>query len=255
MKKLVLALTATAMMCSQNVLAQNKVKNLYTETSSLKVEQVQNTDQTVQVNRYLFAGYNTLCLPMSMSAEQLNNSGIKAERLVAIQQEGNTLQLCFADCTSEGIEAGVPYLIYSEKTQYLRMKNTDAARTTVELKTIRMSDSQGNQVSFSSSWDKRQKDGLYGIPARQDVTPLASVLVRTRSDLSFLPTRCGFCWETQSASASRLEIRHISNSEATAIRSITSIENAAGNVYDLNGRQHNAPVKGINIVNGRKVIK
>lgn len=255
MKQNVLVLMAAAMMCTLSASAQNKVKNLYTETASLKVEQVQNTDQTVQVNRYLYAGYNTLCLPMSMSADQLSNNGIKAERLAAIQQEGNTLQLCFVDCTSEGIEAGVPYLIYSEKTQYLRMKNTDAARTTVELKTIRMSDSQGNQVSFSSSWDKRQKDGLYGIPARQDVTPLASVLVRTTADLAFLPTRCGFCWETQSASASRLEIRHISASEATAIRTITSVENAAGNVYDLNGRQHNAPVKGVNIINGRKVVK
>ena len=73
MKQFVLMMTVAALMSSQNVLAQNRVKNLYTEAQTLKVEQVVNTEQTVQVNRYLFAGYNTLCLPMSLTAEQIEN--------------------------------------------------------------------------------------------------------------------------------------------------------------------------------------
>ena len=118
MKQLVLTMTAAAMLCSLSATAQNRVKNLYTESKTLKVEQVENMEQAVQLNRYLFAGYNTLCLPMSMSGEQLAERGITAERLTAIHQEGTTLQLHFVDCTNEGIEAGVPYLIYSSKSQY-----------------------------------------------------------------------------------------------------------------------------------------
>lgn len=255
MKQLVLTMTAAAMLCSLSATAQNRVKNLYTESKTLKVEQVENMEQAVQLNRYLFAGYNTLCLPMSMSGEQLAERGITAERLTAIHQEGTTLQLHFVDCTNEGIEAGVPYLIYSSKSQYLRLKNTEAGRINTELKTIRMSDGQGNQVAFSSSWDSKQKDGLYGIPAKQNVTPLESVLVRTTADLSFLPTRCGFSWEQQAANAERLEIIHATGSEVTAIKQMNSNSNASTDVYDLQGRKVNGNARGLTIQNGKKVIR
>ena len=243
-----------AVLGSQSATAQNKVKNLYADSQSLHVEQVENQEQSVQLNRYLFAGYNTLCVPMSVSASQLNASGIRAERLTAIRQEGSTLCLYFVDCTSEGIVAGVPYLIYSSTEQNLRIKNTDS-RIDTELKTIRLSDGQGNQVSFGSSWEKRSKSGLYGIPAKQDVTPLESILVRTTEDLSFLPTRCGFNWESQSVSADKLEIRHITASEATAINALSNdAVNNKANAYDLSGRRITQTSKGISIINGKKVV-
>ena len=253
MRQLAITLTA-ALMCGTCALAQNRVKNVYTESKSLNVEQVINTEQATQLNRYLIAGYNTLCLPMSLTAEQLTAYGITAERFTAVSQEGNTVQLYFVDCTAEGIEAGVPYLIYSPKTQYLRVKNTESGRTATELKTIRLADNQGNQVAFSSSWDQKNKEGHYGIPAKQDVTPLESVLVRTTADLAFLPTRCGFSWEQQSPTAEKLEIRHAQASEVTAI-SQTRIDDATEQeAYDLSGRKLNVPGKGINIINGKKVV-
>ena len=254
MKHYLFAMVMAAVLGSQSATAQNKVKNLYADSQSLHVEQVENQEQSVQLNRYLFAGYNTLCVPMSVSASQLNASGIRAERLTAIRQEGSTLCLYFVDCTSEGIVAGVPYLIYSSTEQNLRIKNTDS-RIDTELKTIRHSDGQGNQVSFGSSWEKRSKSGLYGIPAKQDVTPLESVLVRTTEDLSFLPTRCGFNWESQSVSADKLEIRHITASEATAINALSNdAVNNKANAYDLSGRRITQTSKGISIINGKKVV-
>lgn len=254
MKHYLFAMVMAAVLGSQSAMAQNKVKNLYADSQSLHVEQVESQGQPVQLNRYLFAGYNTLCVPMSVSASQLNASGIRAERLTAIRQEGSTLCLYFVDCTSEGIVAGVPYLIYSSTEQNLRIKNTDS-RIDTELKTIRLSDGQGNQVSFGSSWEKRSKSGLYGIPAKQDVTPLESVLVRTTEDLSFLPTRCGFNWESQSVSADKLEIRHITASEATAINALSNdAVNNKANAYDLSGRRITQTSKGISIINGKKVV-
>lgn len=261
MKRFVLMMTMAAVAASQGVFAQNRVKNLYTEAQTLKVEQVMNTEQTVQVNRYLFAGYNTLCLPMSMSAEQLAGAaqGLKVERMAAIRQEGSTLCLYFVDCTAEGIEAGVPYLVFSPVKQYLRAKNTEADKVDEELVTIRMNDSQGNQVSFASSWELRNKDGLYGIPAKQNVEILESVLVRTTADLSILPTRCGFNWESQSPAADKLEICHASGAEITGIRDALRLNNNEeiknNNTYDLNGQRVNASAKGVVIQNGKKIVK
>ena len=259
MKQIVLTMMALATICTQTATAQKRVSYLYTETQTLKVGQVQNTDNPVQVNRYLFAGYNTLCLPMTLSAEQFAAAAkdVRIERLAAIRQVGTTVQLCFVDCTNDGIEAGVPYLIFSPTRQYLRAKNTEANAINADLKTIRMDDGQGNQVSFASSWTSRQKNGLYGIPAKQDVEILESVLVRTTEDLSFLPTRCGFSWEQQSATAQKLEIVHMNAAEATAISQLSANtqHQTSNTYYDLNGRRVNGTAKGLYIKDGKKVVK
>ena len=108
MKHFTLALVAAAAFCSQ-AFAQNRVKNLYTSSETLNVSML-NNEQPVQINRTLFAGYNTICLPMSLTAAQLQAAAkdVQVERLISIGQEGSTLNLYFLDCTSEGIEAGVP---------------------------------------------------------------------------------------------------------------------------------------------------
>ena len=193
---------------------------------------------------------------MSMTAAQIAEAGdLRVERLVAIGQEGNVLNLYFADCTAEGIEAGVPYLVYSAKEQTLRVKNTDAMTVSTELKAVRMIDGNGNQVTFSSSWEAMTKEGRYGIPAQQNVYPLESVLVRTEGDKTFLPTRCGFSWDEKSESAEELCIKHITMSEATAIAGVESVKAANGEAYDLSGRKMNGQMKkGIYVVDGEKRV-
>jgi len=236
---------------STSAFAQGQVKNVYASTQKLNVEQLQNTEKATQLNRYLFAGYNTLCVPMSLTAEQLGD--VKVERFAGIRQEGNVLNLYFVECTSEGIQAGVPYLVYSPKAQYLRMKNSEALRVNSELKAVRMNDGKGNTVTFSSNWETVKKDGLYGIPAQQNVTPLESVLIRTQADKAFLPTRCGFSWDEQASSASELCIVHATQAELTAIKNV-SVQNTSGNAYDLSGRKVTT-AKGLRIQDGKKVLK
>ena len=94
MKHLVLAMMmATAL--STTAVAQNKVKNIYASSAKLDMELMQKGDQAVQLNRYFFAGYNTLCLPFSLTADQIAAAAkdLKVERLAGIQQEGQTLNL------------------------------------------------------------------------------------------------------------------------------------------------------------------
>ena len=250
MKQLVLAMImATAV--STTAFAQNRVKNVYASSSKLDIEMLQS-EQPIQLNRYFFAGYNTLCLPMSVSAEQLGD--IKLERFEGIKQEGNILNLYFVECTSDGIQAGVPYLVNSPKSQYLRVKNSDAMTIENQLKTVRMSDNNGNTVSFGSGWETIEKVGRYGIPAQQKVTPLESVLIRTQADKAFLPTRCGFSWDMQNASAQELCIKHVSEAEATAIKNI-NLKSTSDKVYDLSGRKLNKTDRGIYVQEGKKMIR
>ena len=257
MKQIVLAMMAAALFSVQTATAQKRVKNLYAEKQTLKVEQILDTETPVQVNRYLYAGYNTLCLPMTLDPEQLAATAkdIRVERLEAIRQEGTTLQLLFVDCTSEGIQAGVPYLIFSPTHQYLKVKNTDANVINIQIHAIRMDDGQGNRVTFSSSWNKRENDGLYGIPAQQNVEILESVLIRTTEKQSFLPTRCGFSWEHQAPAAEKLEIVHTNRAGIAGIKDVKQNATNDNRYYDLGGRTTNKPSqKGIYIHGGKRVV-
>ena len=256
MKQFVLVLMV-ALGLSTTAFAQNKVKNIYASSPKLDIEMMQNSDQTIRLNRYFYAGYNTLCLPFSLTADQvaLAAKDLKVERLAGIQQEGTTLNLYFTDCTAEGIQAGVPYLIYSPTSQYMRVNNTDVVNFDKELKTVRMTDDNGNVVTFGSSWESLEKVGRYGIPAKQDVTPLESVLVRTIGDKTFLPTRCGFTWVQQSASANELKIQHAaSRGDVTAILGIKQNTTTDGDYYNLQGSKTSKNAKGIRIQNGKKSI-
>ena len=250
MKKLLLTLVvATAV--STTAFAQNKVKNVYASSTKLDVEMLQS-DQPIQLNRYFYAGYNTLCLPMSVSAEQLGD--IKVERFAGIQQEGNVVKLYFVECTNEGIQAGVPYLIYSPKSQYLRVKNSDVMAIDNQLKAVCMSDNRGNVVTFGSGWETIGKEGRYGIPAQQKVTPLEAVLMKTTAEQKFLPTRCGFTWNKQNASAEELQIVHLAQADVTAIQSVNMQKADDGIYYNLQGQKMSKDAKGLRIQNGKKTI-
>ena len=256
MKRFLLSLMAIATLCA-TASAQSTVKNIYASSEKLNIEQLCNTQQPVQLYRYLFAGYNTVCLPLSVSNEQLQKvaNGVRLERMAAIQQQDNTLNLYFIECTNEGIQAGVPYLIFSPKSQYLRIKNTEATAVNDYLTTVRMSDNVGNTVSFGSSWEAVRENGLYGIPAKQDTEVLNSILIRTDIDKAFLPTRCGFNWETRATDATDINICHIQSlDEVTAIKGIAEVK-TTNTYYDLNGRKLSSEKRGIIIQNGKKVIK
>ena len=237
MKKITLLLMAAATVCT-SAFAQTRAKYVYTSSPSLNVEALQDQAQPVILTRTLFAGYNTICLPMSLSAEQLQAAAkdVQVERLELIGQEGSTLNMYFLDCTNEGIEAGVPYLIFSPTFQTLRANTQNASGFNANPQSVTKSDGEGNTVTFGSSWETIKVEGRYGIPAQQDTYILESILIRTDGDKAFLPTRCGFTWDQQSSTAQALEIKHVTSLEDVG----TSIEKlqqtgATVDVYNAQG--------------------
>ena len=266
MKHFTLAFVALATLCS-TAFAQKSVRNIYTHSNTLDVTQLQKFDRPTQVNRILFAGYNTICLPMSLSAEQLQEAadGVQIERFAAVRQEGSTLNLYFLDSTADGIEAGVPYLIYSPKLQYLRANTSKAGLISGDLQPVTLTDKQGNRVTFTSSWNTVNGDGRYGIPAKQDTEVLQSVLNSTQPDQKFLPTRCGFIWEQQAANAVELKIKHVTSlgDIQTDIQKLKAAD-AVVDVYDVAGTLVRSQVRmntaltglpaGIYVIGGEKVL-
>ena len=255
MKKLTLTFLAAATMCAAAT-AQPKVKYLSTYTDKLQVEQLQVPGQTARISRTLYAGYNSICLPMSLTAEQLQTAapGVRVERFAAIHQDGATLCLYFVDCTEAGIEAGSPYLIFSPKTQSLTASTANAKAIGLELNSVRLSDQRGNTVVFGSSWQTLNgSNNRYGIPAKQDVEVLESVLIPTDPDKKFLPTRCGFTWDAQASTANAIQICHI-NSLSQLPTGITSVstDKEGKAIYDLSGRRATTAKKGIYVVDGKK---
>ena len=104
MKKLLL--TLSLLICvTFSLSAQNKVKYVSSNTSSMNLTSLNDNNVNTVITRQFLAGYNTLCLPFSMSNEQLSSSAkdIRIERLAGVGQEGSTLCLYFIDCTNEGI--------------------------------------------------------------------------------------------------------------------------------------------------------
>ena len=264
MKHFTLLFMAAATICT-NAFAQNRAKNIYTSTTTLNIEVLQNQAQPVVLNRTLFAGYNTICLPMSLSAEQLQAAAkdVQIERLEAIRQEGSTLNMYFLDCTNEGIEAGVPYLIFSPTFQTLRANTTASESISTTLRSVTKNDNAGNTVTFGSSWETLKVEGRYGIPAQQDTYILESVLIRTDGDKAFLPTRCGFTWDQQSSDASALEIKHVTSlddietsiDKLQATNATVDIYNAQGTLVmsqtNINAAKKSLP-QGIYVVKGQK---
>ena len=237
MKHLTLILMAVATICT-SAFAQSRPKNIYASSTQLNIEALQDQAQPVMLNRTLYAGYNSICLPMSLSAEQLLAAAkdVQVERLESIRQEGSTLNLYFLDCTNEGIEAGVPYLIFSPTFQTLHASTLNASGINTRLQNISKSDGEGNTVTFGSSWETIMTEGRYGIPAQQETYMLESILIRTEGDKAFLPTRCGFTWDQQNSTAQTLEIKHVTSLEDVET-SIEKLEktNATVDIYNAQG--------------------
>lgn len=256
MKHLTLLVAAAFALCA-SATAQNRVRTLPTYAQRLNVEQLQTSETPVEVTRLLFAGYNTLCLPLSLSAEQLQAAapGLRVERLSAMLQEQNVVNLYFLECTNQGIEAGVPYIVFSPKTQTLRASTANATAVSTQLLPVTLNDQLGNRIIFSSSWETLPgTDNRFGIPAKQNVEVLESILVRTDDNKTFLPTRCGFTWEQQSTTATEIQVKHAASIAeiATAIQSVEGKKSSASVIYDMSGRRTTATQRGLYVIDGKK---
>lgn len=252
MKKIYAIAFALMMGASATVSAQ---KTVYLSTTS-KMDFTKVTDKATSayLSRTLYPGYNTICLPFDVTAEDLRSivgEEVMLEKMAKV--EGKTLT--FIDVTNDGIQAGMPYLIFSPKMQSVRFQTTNLNLVT-EPKALKI-----GGATMRGQFDVVKEDGLFGIPAQQDVEILESVLVRTEGDKTFLPTRCGITYPSCSGVPT---IQHVTSlSDATPLSKLMA-DNTKVTVYTVGGQLVEKNVRindakstlapGVYVVNGQKMI-
>lgn len=249
-------LLSAAMLAALTASAQNRPVHpirTYVSTSAqtINTESLQNSD--ARLGRIVYQGYNTLCLPFSLSAEEFAmafGAETTVEKAVGAYTENGTFTICFADCTGENLEAGMPYLIHTEKARSLSLSNS-TGMTVSQPSSVQLSDNQGNVVTFRGSFERLQPVGTWAIPAVQGEIP--ADLIKCDGARQLNPTRCFFTWDNQSA-ASNMVIRHVAAGEYVTGINAAAVTTAEGTVYNLAGQRVNN-ANGVTIQGGKKVIK
>ena len=249
MKRLLLS---AAMLAVLSVSAQSTTRQKYVSTNVDKLNTELLQAENARMLRTLYHGYNTVCLPYSIGAEAIEDvfgTGARIEKPVGAATEGSDFVLYFSDCTDEGIEAGMPYLVHTDDIRFATIRNNGEGLVT-EPASVSFSDGQGNKATFRGSFERLTPVGSWAIPAVQGEVP--STLICCDGERTLNPTRCFFTWDTK-AGATNMVICHL---EAGAI--VTGIQGAEvtlgnGATYNVAG-QRVQQGHGVLIQSGKKKI-
>ncbi len=256
MKKLFcfIALTAFAL----TVCAQKSLKlSSYNGTS---VERYDGQVCNVNIDRYMFNGWNTISLPFSMTEQEIDEAlgqGVKLERLVGLTQQGSEIVLNFQDCKSQGIEANKPYILYYPGETGTKNFHANSLIANKESK-VTLTTSEGVKVTMGGAAFKTEGKGLYGIVAINNDD--ANFIPVEADNTFFYATRCFISIPGEEHFT--LKANHLAKGEITSITDIAA-DNDIVDVYNLLGMRvaHNIKAGDVNkmapniyIVNGHKVL-
>lgn len=248
-----MAVVAGCFAFSAAMMAQSKTLYL-SSVEGTNVSQYDGQTRNVSMSRSVFNGWNTLCVPFSMTTEELNatfGAGCKLETLSAIAKEGNVIDLYFTDVKSEGVKANTPYLLhYTGETKTVKMV---ANETTIEANDapalLFIADNAFVQFNGAAKHiEANEQDAMYGIYVKDNAEAAFSLVTPETS--GFYATRC---FITVDGVKNPTFKAHHGAAPVTAINAVKA-ENASDNVYNVNGVRQNSLQKGVNITKGQKVI-
>lgn len=220
------------------------------------VEAAENANVTLKRTLYADGGWNTLCLPFSLTDEQTKAAfGDDVELRTLESVSGNTLT--FASAT--GITAGVPYLIKVNKVA------GDNTYTFTGVTTIAVKE----EMDFGSSGKKNNVE-FVGIYSPADVSEWATAGKENALFLGaankFYKAKAGTTMKAfrafflVPASTDTQALRAVIDGTTTGIDDLNiDTVKADGRVYNLNGQCVGYSLEGLKagiyIQNGKKVIK
>lgn len=256
MKRLYVTLAiAAGLILTGNMTMTAQTKALYlSSVNGSNIEQYDGQVRNVTMYRSVFNGWNTLCLPFSMTAAELDESfgsSCKLETLddVKVSKDG-TYYLYFKDAKKNGVKANTPYLLYYTG------ENTNAKLTADNTKIEYDSDPEiaftvsGTTIHLVGAVKHLDANGQYGIYVKDNAdanfTPVAN------STSGFYATRC-YITVDGATTTPRFVAFHNESNYATSISDIKDYDNTSRDIYDVNGIRQNSLQKGVNIINGKKV--
>jgi len=232
----------------RKALAEFKDGTPFKETTPYVADVATYTRSNIKANQWY-----TLCLPFDCDVPQ----GVIAEAFQS--RDGSKIVYSKVD----KIAAGVPYIFKSETGNSVTFSATNALIKSY--KDIEHTESNYEFVGvLSSVWAPNENDGnrfmdvknyiFYGL--NSDANAFQRVGLNTEGNNARCdPYHAFIRIKISGSSPSALKVIHGGGDGTTAIGNIET-EGKAGQttIYNLNGQRIAAPQKGINIINGKKVI-
>ncbi len=215
----------------------------------------------VNVNRYMFTGWNTISLPFTLTESELNETfgnDCRLERLIGAEESGGVVSLYFQDCKAGGIEVNVPYILYYTGNNGSKKISKETLITQGE-STIGFRVKGGSEYVEMGGVQKALKGtGLYGILAVDNSE--AKFVAVDEAKGGFHATRCFV--KLDSGNATSLTTYHLAAGETTSISAIVNGTDKV-DVYNISGMRVATGISaaqvsnlqpGIYVVNGQKVV-
>lgn len=213
-------------------------------------------DQTVTLDRKVYSGWNTFCVPFALTQAQLEEaygSGAVAKYLSDVTTGAEGVTLHFTPEEKGGIKANKAYLLYltADVTEAKTFSGVTLQRAGDCTTTVRADNGddytfQGILAPTTLATNDTQyflnSDGTAFVLPRADSSPMKA-------------TRAYIIVPTPAGSAQGRQYRFDFNGTTTAIDNVTVSGMEDGAWYTISGIRINRPAaKGVYIHNGRKVI-
>lgn len=229
----------------------------FSDTEDLKASlpETELADQTITLNRNLYSGWNTFCVPFALTQTQLEEaygSGAVAKYLSGVTTDGAAATLHFAPETNGGIKANKAYLLHvtnnvTEAKTFSGVTLEPAGKCTTTVNTDN-GDYTFQGILAPTALETNDRQYFLNSAGTYFVLPLdnTSQLKATRAYI-IVPTPAG--------SAQGRQYSFDFNGTTTAIDNVTISGMEDGAWYTISGIRINRPAaKGVYIHNGRKVI-
>lgn len=220
-------------------------------------------------NRKLYKdGYwNTLTLPFSLSADKLATTclaGADIRKFESVSVDGDKLTINFSESNLGEIEAGVPYIIRwgtPETATGETIVNPSFTNVEVAITSQQDLDDEENYCETESN-GLRFEAQLAPVQLTSGSKALVfgseNKLYKPKDELYVYATRAYFSYSGSISMARQIVMDFGDGDQQTtyinAIEVERSCDRSAEGIFNLNGQRLSAPQKGINIVNGKKVL-
>ena len=248
-------LMGAMLMVSSALMAQSS--NLYISSySAANVEKCDGQTKNVTMSREMFKGWNTLCLPVSLTAEEVKaafGDDCKLEALQGVTANGNTYYLDFQNATE--VKANIPYLVYYAKENGVAKIKANDAKVEYVAEPKQTFNVAGATISLVGATKIVQAEGLYGIYAKDNAEAKFVNVDVTNS--AFPVTRCYITAtgvENPVFVATHNAVKPNKNDKKSRL-SVSAAEKSSDAVYNINGMQMKSAGKGVSIINGKKYTK
>ena len=233
-------------------------------------------------NRTLYTdnNYNTLCLPFGMTSSQFNISILQGATIYEMnttdtgyypdgtlipdpmhRKEGPVLYLKFdlVNASTNGLEAGKPYLVkWTSGTNFVDNTSDGNTRHEVDFYNVTVTKlapqaPAANGVTFQGTFSSSAT--LYAGDKTKLILGADNKLYYPSKNINVGACRAYFIIPAAAASAREM-VLSFDDEMTTAIQTpkLNNGSKDSDNFFNLNGQRLSAPRKGLNIVNGKKVI-